>query len=954
MTVKKTLLFSSACFFCACFALLPSCKTLENSHYEQVEQQRAQWDVEMKEAFPERAQDTLELKDRLAYYVEKDNKLGQMLTFRYLGNEHRASSRFRAAIENHTQSLQLAYEILDTLNITISLNELGTDFRRVGSFDEASPYHYRALQLAESYKGKDSILVERNMASAYNGIGSICRAMNEYEETVRVYLKALELEHKHNNYRGIAINYANIGAVYFDKGDYDKAEEYYQISLENNIKAKLPTGIALCRINIGRIYEIQGEYDKALEQFEEAYEVYAKTTDKWHWLDACFQVAETHIKKGHYEKAKPYMDAGLQTALEIHSLKHIQKAYKVFSDYNYGRGNYKQSIDNMRKSQAYADTLQRNLEVDRLLESRVKYETDKFARQIQELDERNRAQLTKRRQIMILMIPLLIGLLGLVLLLFYKRRLDKKQAQEMMNLEKVRSSFFTNITHEFRTPMTVILGLTEQLLQRSAQNEDKESLKTIAKQGNSLLELVNQLLDISKVRSEVDRPDWKNGDVVAYISMVVESHRMYARQQMVDLEFVPADVRIDMDFVPSYLKKILRNLLSNAIKFTPRGGQIYLTVAKDRTHVIITVADTGEGIAAEDLPHIFDSFYQGTNSSPSMGTGVGLSLVRQMVEAMGGSIDVKSAKGSGAVFTLSLPLRQGEKVLEPWLPSPDAEDAVAGSGHALLQDDDTEELEQSSVLIVEDNADVASYIGSLLKTQYRLFFARNGSEGLEKAMEFMPDIILTDLMMPEMDGYEMCRRIRGSEILNHIPVVMITARAEEADKVQGLDAGADAYLLKPFNADELHVRVGKLLEQRRLLRAKYSSALSEGDVQSVEMLPADRDFLSRLTDLIYSQISNSAMSTEMLADKTCMSLSQLNRKVKSITGFNTSAYILQIRMEQAKRMLSSTDVPVGEIASRCGFEDQSHFTRAFKQMFDLPPTQFRRQPQLIPPRKDEK
>ena len=949
--MKRTALILFFGFVLVIIAMLPSCKYVEHSHYEQLEQQRALWDADMQEAFPDRARDTVELKERLAYYTENGNKLGQMLTYRYLGNETRASSQFRSAIEHHTLSLQLAYEILDTLNITIVLNELGTDFRRIGAFDEASPYHYLALQMAENYRGKDSLLIERNMASAYNGIGSICRAMNEYEETIRVYHKALEIEVKHNNYRGVAINYANIGAVFFDREDYDKAEEYYQISLENNIKAKLPTGIALCRINIGKIYEIRGHYDQALEQFEQAYEVYAKTTDKWHWLDACFQVAEVHLKKENPQKAWPYIESGLQTALEINSLKHIHKAYKVLSDYNYRRGNFRQSVDNLQRSQAYADTLQRNLEVDRLLESRVKYETDKFTRQIQELDARNQVQLMKRRQVMILMIPLLIGLFCLVMLLFYKRRLDKKQAQEVMNLEKIRSNFFTNITHEFRTPMTVILGMTEQLLQRSEQNEDRESLKTIAKQGKSLLELVNQLLDISKVRSEVDHPDWKHGDVVAYINMVVESHRMYARQQMVDVEFVPAQISISMDFVPSYLKKILRNLLSNAIKFTPRGGQIYLTVAKERGNAVITVADTGEGIAVEDLPHIFDSFYQGSNSHAKTGTGVGLSLVRQMVEAMGGGIHVKSAPGSGAIFSLSLPLQHGEGVSAHW--SPDMEEEEASQDvvvNEMPPDDNNEAQELPSVLIVEDNADVAGYIGSLLKTKYRLVFARNGSEGLEKAEEFMPDIILTDLMMPEMDGYELCRCIRKSELLNHIPVIMITAKSEAADRVQGLEVGADAYLLKPFNANELYVRIYKLLEQRRLLREKYSQALYEGNAQSVEMLPPDKDFLTKLTDAIYLQISDTGLSTDKLADKICMSQSQLNRKVKSITGFNTSAYVLQIRMEWACRLLTNSEIPIGEIASKCGFEDQSHFTRAFKQIFDTTPTQYRRQPKSYPKR----
>jgi len=924
-------------------ALIPACRSSEDSAHDQLELQKKQWVEDMREAFPDRTSDTLELKMRLSYFKETGNKIGQLMMYRVLGNEARASSQFRMAIENHTQGLQIAYDINDTINITVVLNDLGTDFRRIGAFNEATPYHYMALQIAEDYKGKDTLLIERNMASAYNGIGSVCRAMNESEEAIRVYRKALELETKHENYRGIAINYANIGAIYFSEGEYDKAEEYYQISLENNIKANLPMGIALCKINIGRIYEIQGDEDQALDQFEQAYDELFKTTDKWHWLDACFQVAEIHIKRGDYVKARHYLDIGLQTAQEINSLKHIKAVYELFSEYNYKLGNYKQSTDYLKASRDYADTLQRNLEVDRLLESRVKYETDKFTKQIEELDEINRVQTMKRRQVMILLIPMLVALFGLVLLLYYKRRLDLKQAQEIKNLERMRSTFFTNITHEFRTPMTVILGLTEQMRLRAGDNEFVDSLDTISRHGNSLLELINQLLDISKMRSEVANPDWKNGDIVAYINMLSENYRIYARQQMVDLEFTPADVSINMDFVPSYLNKIMRNLLSNAIKFTPRGGQIYLTVAKDKGNVVIRVADTGVGISAKDLPYIFNSFYQGVNSDSSTGTGVGLSLVRQMTEAMGGTVEVKSAEGNGSVFTLTIPLKHGDIVPDRWVPSVDSEKVCeqVSENVSSIPEEDSDTL---SILIVEDNADVAGYIGSLLKDRYRLIFARNGSEGLEKAQEYMPDLILTDLMMPEMDGYEMCRRVRESEILNHIPIVIITAKSEDNDRIQGLEAGADAYLLKPFNAAELDIRVSKLLEQRRLLREKYSRALRDGVEHSVEILPADRDFLTRLTDTIYSSISNSNLTSEKLADKACMSQSQLNRKVKSITGYNTSAYVLQIRMERAQRLLASTETPIGEIADKCGFGDQSHFTRSFKHLFGMTPTQYRKHP----------
>ena len=247
---------------------------------------------------------------------------------------------------------------------------------------------------------------------------------------------------------------------------------------------------------------------------------------------------------------------------------------------------------------------------------------------------------------------------------------------------------------------------------------------------------------------------------------------------------------------------------------------------------------------------------------------------------------------------------------------------------------------------MEDNQDVAFYIGGLLKDRYRLLYARDGKEGLEKAAEYMPDLILTDLMMPGMDGFELCREIRSSIVLNHIPIIIITAKSEDVDKVQGLEAGADAYLLKPFNTDELHVRIAKLLEQRRVLRDKYSHALRNNCPESVKLLPADQAFMDRLTDIVYSQISDTALNSDKIAEKMCMSKSQLNRKVRVITGSNTTTYILHVRMEKSKRMLSSNDLPIGDIAMQCGFEDAGYFSRVFKQTFGMTPSQYRKKPHL--------
>ena len=412
--------------------------------------------------------------------------------------------------------------------------------------------------------------------------------------------------------------------------------------------------------------------------------------------------------------------------------------------------------------------------------------------------------------------------------------------------------------------------------------------------------------------------------------------------------FVPQQTILQADFVPEYFRKIIDNLLSNALKYTPKGGHVYITVAQENNNMVIQIADSGKGIDKQDLPHIFETFYQGSNSCMDMGTGVGLSLAKQMVETMGGQITVKSAVGKGSVFFVTLPLKHGTSQWEEWTPGDPEKNLtpsvpISGSVSPETEPSGTDPV---TILLVEDNQDVAFYIGGLLKDRYRLLYARDGKKGLEKAVEYMPDLILTDLMMPGMDGFDLCREIRSSIVLNHIPIIIITAKSEDVDKVQGLEAGADAYLLKPFNTDELHVRIDKLLEQRRVLREKYSNALRNNCPESVKLLPADQAFMDRLTDIVYSQLSDTALNSDKIAEKMCMSKSQLNRKVRVITGDNTTTYILHMRMEKAKRMLSSNDLPIGDIAMQCGFEDAGYFGRVFKQTFGMTPSQYRKKPHL--------
>lgn len=566
-----------------------------------------------------------------------------------------------------------------------------------------------------------------------------------------------------------------------------------------------------------------------------------------------------------------------------------------------------------------------------------------------ELEQQNEKERQKQRNTFAGASVLILVLLLFVGSLVYIIRLKSRSNTLTLGLQRTRETFFTNITHEFRTPLTVILGFSRKIAEAPGDAENNAAMaRAICRQGNGLLTLINQLLDISKVQSAIGNADWRRGDIIPYIRMIAEAYGEYAVSKDVDFRYHAEESIVVMDFVPDYIKKIFQNLLSNALKFTPEGGSVSVVTCTEGSKFCIQVKDTGNGIAPEQLPHIFEPFYQGGTDSANIGTGIGLSMVNQMVKAMNGTVRVESQIGQGCDFRILMPKRCRTKQLVKLLAEPGEKDMEeAESAMPIEQDaaycDDEGSDNDVRILIVEDNADVATLIGTLLRGNYAVSYARDGREGWEKAEQLLPDLVITDLMMPVMDGNALCHQMRASELLNHVPVIMLTAKSSDDDRIQGLREGADAYLVKPFNAEELNVLVENLLEQRRLLREKYAKALHKGEEQEVELAAADRDFINRVMAHAAEALEQGELSVELLASKMCLTRGQLTRKVKQITGESTSGYLLRFRLDNARRLLSeSPDKPIADIAFACGFEDAANFSRVFKREFGQTPSQFRK------------
>ncbi|MCO6490008.1 MAG: response regulator [Phaeodactylibacter sp.] len=558
-------------------------------------------------------------------------------------------------------------------------------------------------------------------------------------------------------------------------------------------------------------------------------------------------------------------------------------------------------------------------------------------------------------------------------------QLEREKAERLKEMDQFKSRFYTNITHEFRTPLTVIKGMAGQI-------EGNEKIKVLIQRNSErLLNMVNQLLDLSRLESNSLAVNRVQGDVIPYLQYLTESCHSLANDKHINLAFFSKEESLVMDYDETKLQHILVNLLSNAIKFTPEYGSVKVTVAQvldnGKPFLELVVSDTGRGIAEEHLPNIFDRFYQAPPSPPEGGelrdsslrresppqspqrgevpeeglpkrssfghpppsgglggAGIGLALVKELVQLLEGSIEVESKMEKGTKFTVMLPIRKEV-------------DAVDALGHPATASTAfaTATAERASIaskdkpllLIIEDNADVIEYIISCLNKDYSLQTARNGKHGVEKALEIVPDVILCDVMMPEMDGFEACRILKSERSTSHIPIVLLTAKATQEDKVAGLSQGADAYLTKPFDKEELLVRLKNLAAVSQRLRERLSDGAAAKEEPS-EQEQREAAFLKELHEIIENNMSDESFDTNRLCRAAAMSRTQLHRKLKALTGQATASFIRSIRLRKAKALLETTDLPIGDIAVRVGYKDFSHFSRSFGKEFGVLPSEVRK------------
>lgn len=893
--------------------------------------------------------------DRAFSYTQKalelskklDFKRGEANTYQVLGNFYEKQEKDLEAVKNFAASLKIFEEIGDEREAAFSYYYIGTLYDYQGDFPEALKNLYSGLKIFEKIGHKKGI------GLCHSGIGIIYGNTGKNEEALRNYAIALKIWKEIGDVLGISECYNNIGLIYEYQGKYPEALENYFAALEIKKELGNKRGIAGVYNNIGAVYQRQGKYTEALENFLNSLKGFEEIDEKGGIAMSYLNIGIIESKLNRPASAKEHYKKALSIAKVMGRKELIMNIYHNSTLDDSALGDYKDAFENYKQYIVYRDSLMNEDNERKSLAIAMEYEYDKKAAVIQEELKTKKLQRNSAFAGLIVM-----GVFVVFGVYFFRLRnkklkvekqnleLQRREVETIKQTEQFKSRFLANISHEFRTPLTLINGHVE-VLKENGRKEDFSHFEEIEQNGKRLLTLINQLLDLSKMESGEYKLHYKRGNVLNEASMLVQSFHSYAEQHNILLQLNQTErVKVSLAENPfiyssEALTVIITNLLSNAIKYTPSGGNITVEIDYKHNKLLITVTDTGKGIDSEDISKIFDRFYQVDDPAQRAyaGFGIGLALVKELAVLHGGDIIAKSPSEGGCVFTF-------------WIKSSETENnenTVSAEQNIAFPVKEENQIVNSRqintelplLLIVEDQPELRHFIIQNLGKEYQYVEASNGKDGIRLAEELLPDLIISDVMMPDKDGFELCETLKSNVATSHIPIILLTAKAEQKDILIGLETGADDYLAKPFSLTELKLRVKNILNFKELIRKKFEGNILPTAEETPELNNRDRKFVNDVTQLVEKNISNLQFGVNILAEGVFLSISQLTRKLKTITGKTPADFIRNIRLEKAMELLKKGE-SIGDTAWAVGFEDSVYFSKVFKKHFGFPPSTAKR------------
>lgn len=808
------------------------------------------------------------------------------------------------------KALVSAQKVQNDTAVAKAYRWLGEWYQNKTRYSESVSAYWSAIKLAQKIKDKSL------ESSLFNGLGVTYYLQQDLIKAEEYLQKAALLRYEIKDFTYYSVILTNLSAIYFHDKAYDKAIRLLRKTEKSLLKQPEGAYMASLYNTLGGCYQMAyPEKDSAVYYYTKSIEVAKRFGIDQNIMTGYHNLGEDALRKKQYDVALAYLNKALEISSSLGNDTYVMNIHATLAETYRAKGDFKNAFQHQQEELALSKKIFESEKQKTIKEMEFKYETAIKDQQLKEQDEviqaaLLRAEKDKNTQNKLLFL-FLMALLVIVFVLVFQAQKRKAKAK----LEAEKAKIFENIVHDIRTPLTLIKGPLEVIKKERLDDQTANAFHTIEAQSEQLITLVNELLDASKLEKGKYVPTMKVGNPILEIEKRVESVKDIIVAKQIELQVAFSEGMENCCFPADVVDKVMGNLLSNAIKFTPEKGEINVKASVSETVLNVTVFNSGTEIPIAEQQPIFERFYRLPQHQAVSGSGIGLSLSKELLEVVNGSIRVENKQG-GVAFTFSIPV------------------SIAQSAMSLSTDE-----EKPIVLLVEDNPAIREFMMDYLSADFQLLVAENGELGYALAQEQLPDLVLTDILMPGMSGMELLVQLKANSLTSHLPVVICSSKQSESSRIEGLSKGASAYVSKPFHPEELRLTLLRLLEQEKLIREKVSEQRQK-ELPCQERLKSTHDFVNKATELVFEQLENVDYDVNDLADSLHLSRSQLHRKLTQLTGLSASQFIKMIRLEQAKDYLQSGSFNVTEVAYRCGFNTQSYFSASFQDYTGQSPSSF--------------
>jgi signal transduction histidine kinase/DNA-binding response OmpR family regulator/uncharacterized protein HemY len=862
------------------------------------------------------------------------------------------------ALTNLLKANMYAKKLNDFSLIYESTIKIGQVYTNKNNFKQAQFYIKEAIKIA---KEKNAF---EELSRAYMTLGEFYKNNKAYALALDCYLKTDSIHADHQLDRNfLGENFMHLGQLYYELKLFNQAEKNFTAAKSNFDETKNELGQMHAIYKLGDAYFLKKDYNQALLRYQKAHDFYKKINFIENFSDTNLSIGKVYVEQKKHKIALNHFNTALALQKENNNYQgmansniYIGDVYFRLEDYQNAEKHYLQALKlvdyyninnlknnlyvklakNYSKTKNYSeaskyydlnelikDSISILNENQQIFELETKHQTDNKQKEIKLLSTQN--ELGKKQKYIYISLLGLLVLIGAII--FYAYRNKIKTAQQLNELNELKSRFFANISHEFRTPLTLIKSPVQSLQSEITDENQKNKLRLIDTNSTRMLELVDQLLELSKIDGSYLKLILKDGNISSFLLSVIEPFEFQSEEN--ELNFISNIEKSATNYLfdKDVIEKIVTNLLSNAFKYSSKNETITFTSSEENLNLKLIISNTGSTIKKGELPKLFERFYQ--KNENNQGVGIGLALVKELVDLYKGTIET-TLNNDELSFIVQLPLSKSNTNAEP----------IPVLNNLVIDENNvTKQIDLPVLLIIDDNVEIRMILREIFEKEFKIFEAKDGLEGIKIAQKEIPDCILSDVMMPNLNGFDVTKQIKNNELTSFIPVVLLTAKSSDEAHLEGLKSTADSYLTKPFNNQIVKETVHQLITERKKLHKRYSQELI---LRPVDILinSSEEKFIEKLQSVLNKELSNPDFSAEDFANQVNMSRMQLHRKLKSLLGVSATEFIRNERLKISSDLLRKRKGNISDVAYSVGFNDVSYFSKCFKEMYNCSPREY--------------